>query len=172
VKRDLLRYHKIQLENPVVVDDCQLTTTTRRSLPVDTGTLDFALLNNSDFSLVDANGQPLYWSIGCDGSSLVDDSLELRDGACADQSFSDSDIGSFVEFKHIAYRCALKNVSGYSDMSIFFDGELQKSVEITESEIGSFVGFIFELEHMPLNGFASLYTEGVLEVDDCVMFFV
>jgi len=147
------------------------------SLSVDTGEpppppLGENLLENSNFQQLDT------WNIGCSGSvnqiagrrpnreARFSLGYNLKDGACVDQTLSPEDLAQLAG-KNYTYSCYTKNVSGYASLSIFFDGVPVSKVVPTSSD--------FELVEITgiaptaSSGFVSIYANGNLVVDDCVL---
>jgi len=152
-------------ENPVVVDNCSLMLETEPPPPPPPSGDN--LLENGTFTSIDENSKPTDWSVGCGGSyEVVAGKLTLSNGACVDQGLSASDISALAG-KDYSFSCSFIPTSSYADMTIFFDGvPTVKEISTTTTERIELSGTA------PANatsGFVSLYSNGNLTIDDCVL---
>lgn len=152
-------------ENPVVVDNCSLML--EADPPPPPPPSGDNLLENGTFTSIDENSKPTDWSVGCGGSyEVVAGKLTLSNGACVDQGLSASDISALAG-KDYTFSCAFIPTPFYADMTIFFDGvPTVKEITATTTERFKLSGTA------PANatsGFVSVYSNGSLTVDDCVL---
>lgn len=151
------------------VDNCSLTLSSE--LPPIEPIDQIELLANGDFSRADNKGIPADWSTGCGGRVIATSpGLNLGDGACADQALSASVVNNLPSHETTTFSCLVTEVSGYSDLSIFLDNKLVGFRKIDAKEKNSRVSIsIDNSAYQPVNGFVSLFSEGNLQVEDCVL---
>ena len=135
------------------------------SIPVDTD-----LLENGNFSTLDANNKPTNWNLGCGGTwnmtNFQDTSLsvpQIYDGGCVDQALSAEEV-SALSGKDFTLSCNLNQTGGYASMSVFLDGvPVSKTIPVTTQADG--------IEFIKLTGtagqissaFVSFYSEGTAD---------
>ncbi len=154
----------VHSDHGAVVDSCSLTLLGNQSpRPAPTAQ---NLISNGSFLETDDLGGAADWTAGCHGTVINDGSgLFLSDGACVDQALSAETIGA-IENRAVNYSCLIAEVEGYSDLSVFLDGELQGFQRINASHKNQRVELAVDALQ-PENGFVSLYSEGHLRVENC-----
>lgn len=156
----------IHSDHGALVDNCSLQLESDRApaAPVDANNL----LANGDFSVVNAgNSSPAKWTVGCAASVIADGaSLYLSDGTCVDQSLS---VGAIQNLKSApgVLSCLVTEIEGYSDLSVFLDNELKHVQVIEPNQKNTRVALAVDAARAS-NGFVTLYSEGHLQVEDCV----
>ena len=154
----------IHSDHGALVDSCSLTLNGN----VNAGPPIAAenLLSNSDFAIAGDQGGAADWLAGCGGSVVSDgSSLFVSDGACADQALTPEALGG-VANGNATFSCLVTEVSGYSDMSVFYDDALQGVKVITPADKNNVVELTVAAA-TPGNGFVSLYSNGNLQVENC-----
>ena len=151
-------------DHGALVDNCRLRVGEVSDPTEDTGTEE--LLNNGDFSNLDSNGNAVAWTQGCDGYATANGSgLQVADGACVDQSFSEADLGS-LRNKRVTFSCMVDAVQDYADLNLFFDDELAGNTVISSDRINR-RAFVSADVRWVSNGFVSLFANNDLQVSDC-----
>lgn len=148
------------------VDDCSLTLEQdqQASLFINTPNA----LVNGDFSDYDDQGNATGWVSGCAGSAVADASgLFLSDGNCVDQALDTGVVQNFASGP-TSFSCLITEVEGYADLSLFLDEQLVAVKLIEPDAINSRVTLTVGASHAS-NGFVTLYTDGHLRVDSCLL---
>ncbi len=151
-------------EHGALLDNCTLTLEENQPMPAPAS--DGNLLVNSDFSQTHNNNQAVSWLPGCGNNVIADgSSLYLADGSCADQALGTAAIDS-LNNRASTFSCAVAEVEGYADLSVFLDNTLTATQEITPSDIGQRVSVSVPASS-PSNGFVTIFSDGNLRVEDC-----
>ena len=163
-------------ENSGVVDNCSLMLESEPPPPVPSSG---NLLENSEFEItaIDPTSSlalPTEWVSGCNNSvnstrGRDGRGVNIRFGACIDQSLSAEDIAA-LSGKDYVYSCYIRTPevrSGYTSMSIFFDGT-STSVEVLASDNFQRIE-LRGTAPQATNGFVSIYSEGYAVIDQCTL---
>lgn len=125
------------------------------------------LLENDSFNTIDANGNPLNWTKGCDGSADIVDFgifstvLQLSGGACVDQALSADEVIA-LRGNNYTLQCNVAQTGGYASMSVFFDGVANsQSIPVTTDARGNETVVLRGTAGENITeGFVSFYSEG------------
>jgi len=156
----------VHSDHGALLDNCSLSLLS--DLPAGGQTNAANLLENGDFSTTDTFGGVSDWIPGCAGQMIGDGSgLFLSDGVCVDQALDAGDL-DVVAAHPVNFSCLVRDVEGYSDMSVFVDQELVAVQEISPAQINTRVSLQLDPVRAS-NGFVSLFSQGNLRVEDCVL---
>ncbi len=162
-------------ENPVVVDNCSLMLEVEPPQPPQPPSSD-NLLENGTFGSANANNAPLDWSVGCGGNyttfnvSPARKKLTLSNGACVDQGLSTNDVSTLAG-KNYVFSCEASRSAAldYADLSVFFDGvATMKEIDVAFAAPGR-VELFGTAPANARSAFVSIYSDGNLTVDNCVL---
>ena len=156
----------IHSDHGASVDNCSLTLELNQA-PGSIGNIE-NLLVNGDFALIDDQSGAADWATGCGGSSIADSSgLFLTDGACVDQSLT-TGVLEYIETNPTTFSCLIAEVEGYSDLSVFLNEQVVAVKQVNPSDKNTRVSLNVGSVKAS-NGFVSLYSEGHLRVENCVL---
>ena len=158
-------------ENDVVVDNCSLAVDSDSPLPPPPPSGD-NLLENAGFESLNASNKPNNWSKGCSGtwsttSGRNGRGLQVSGGACIDQGLSATEATS-LSGNSYSYSCYAKNTGGYASISIFLNGQPSSKV-IPVSNSFQAVEITGTAPSSTSSAFVSIYSEGNLTIDDCIL---
>ncbi len=158
----------IYSEGNTVIDDCVLTSDTAPPPPPSGD----SLLSNGAFEVLNAANQPAPWVRGCGGTwaSTTGRSgrgINISGGACVDQSL-DAQTVAALSAETYSYSCYVRNSGGYASMSIFLNGQAMSKVIPTSTSFQR-VELTGNAPASVQSAFVSLYSEGGITVDDCVL---